>query len=315
MDRPGVPSARRRGGRDQLIEPADLLGRCHFPAPGTAVVAAVSGGADSLALLVLAVAAGCEVTAVHVDHGLRPGGEAEAAVVRTAAEALGAGFRAERVAVEAGPNLEARARAARWSVLPAGAMTGHTADDQAETVLLNLVRGAGLDGIAGMRAGPAKPILALRRRETEAVCAAAGLVPVVDPSNADPAFRRNRVRAEVLPLLDEVAGRDVAPLLARAAALAAADVALLEEWASALDPLDAAALAAAPEPLARRAIRAWLVAARPPYPPSAATVDRVLAVARGETVATEVSGGGRVARTSGRLRLEVGADGAGVNGR
>jgi tRNA(Ile)-lysidine synthase len=278
-------------------------------------VAAVSGGADSLALLVLAVAAGCEVTAVHVDHGLRPDGDAEAAVVRTAAEALGAGFLAERVAVAAGPNLEARARAARWSVLPPGAMTGHTADDQAETMLLNLVRGAGLDGIAGMRAGPAKPILALRRQETEAVCAAVGLVPVVDPSNADPAFRRNRVRAEVLPLLDEVAGRDVAPLLARAAALAAADATLLEEWASALDPLDAAALAAAPEPLARRAIRAWLVAARPPYPPSAATVERVLGVARGEAVATEVPGGGRVARTAGRLRLEDGAHGAGVDGR
>jgi tRNA(Ile)-lysidine synthase len=253
---------------------------------------------------VLAVAAGCDVTAVHVDHGLRPGGAAEAEVVRTAARALGARFRAERVEVGAGPNLEARARSARRAVLPAGAMTGHTADDQAETLLLNLVRGAGLDGIAGMRAGPEKPILALRRRETGAVCAAAGLVPVVDPSNADPAFRRNRVRAEVLPLLDDVSGRDVAPLLARAAALAAADAALLDEWAVALDPLDAAALASAPEPLARRAIRAWLVAARPPYPPSAAAVDRVLGVARGDAVATEVADGVRVARTAGRLRLE-----------
>jgi tRNA(Ile)-lysidine synthase len=221
---------------------------------------------------------------------------------------------AERVQVEAGPNLEARARAARRAVLPPDAMTGHTVDDQAETVLLHLLRGAGLDGVAAMRAGPTKPILALRRTETAAVCAAAGLEPVVDPSNTDPAFTRNRLRAEVLPLLDDVAGRDVAPLLARTAALAAADTALLEALAAQLDPLDGAALAAAPEPLARRAVRAWLTAEDPPYPPSAATVERVLEVARGRIAATEVGGGARVARTAWRLRREP-RDRPGATGR
>jgi tRNA(Ile)-lysidine synthase len=128
---------------------------------------------------------------------------------------------------------------------------------------------------------------------------------VEDPSNADPAHRRNRVRHEVLPLLDRVAERDVAALLARTAALVGDDAALLDDLAAALDPTDAAALAAAPVPLARRAVRRWLVAAAPPYPPDAATVERVLAVARGEHRATEVGGGRRVARTAGRLRLEA----------
>ncbi|MDQ4133384.1 MAG: tRNA lysidine(34) synthetase TilS, partial [Actinomycetota bacterium] len=195
-----------------------LLARCTFPPAGTAVTCAVSGGADSLALLVLAVAAGSDVTAVHVDHGLRAESAAEASVVEAAARLYGAGFRAERASVAPGPNLEARARAARQAVLPPDALTGHTADDQAETVLLNVLRGAGLDGLGGMAAGR-HPILGLRRHETSAVCRSEGLRPVQDPSNADPSFRRNRVRAEVLPLLADVAQRDVVPVLVRQAAL------------------------------------------------------------------------------------------------
>jgi tRNA(Ile)-lysidine synthase len=264
-------------------------------------VAAVSGGADSLALLALAVAAGLRVTAVHVDHALRPGSATEADVVADAARRLGAGFRAVRAPVEPGPNLEARARETRRAALPDGAMTGHTLDDQAETVLLNLLRGAGADGLAAMRPGPAKPLLALRRSETAALCAELGLEPVVDPTNADVALRRNAVRAQVLPLLDGVAGRDVAPLLARTAALVADDAELLARLAAALDPTDAAALAAAPPALGRRAVRAWLGGA---HPPDAATVERVLDVARGEARGTEVGGGRRVRRTAGRLRLE-----------
>ena len=278
-----------------------MLTRCTFPAAGTEVVAAVSGGADSLALLVLAVEADLRVTAVHVDHGLRPGSAAEADVVRDVAASLGAGFRAERVAVGAGPNLEARARAARRAVLPPDAMTGHTADDQAETVLLNLARGAGLDGVVAMRPGPTKPILALRRSETRALCASRGLVPVEDPSNDDPVHRRNRMRHEVLPLLDDVAGRDVAALLARTASLLGDDAALLDALAAELDPTDARALAAAPVPLARRALRRWLTIDG--YPPDAAGVERVLAVARGEIRATEVAEGMRVQRSAGRLVL------------
>jgi tRNA(Ile)-lysidine synthase len=269
------------------------------------VSCAVSGGADSLALLVLATEAGCTVTACHVDHGLREGSAREADVVRAAAERFGASFSALRVEVAPGPNLEARARAARYRALPAGALTGHTADDQAETVLLNLLRGAGLDGLAGIHADGRRPLLGLRRAETHALCAELGLVPVADPSNEDRAHRRNRVRHELVPLLDAVAERDVAALLARQATLLADDAAALDELALGLDPADAAALTAAPVAVARRAVRAWLRAGSDDecHPPDAAAVERVLAVARGDAVATEV-GGRRVARSHGRLRLE-----------
>ena len=278
-----------------------LMSRCTFPAPGTEVVAGVSGGADSSAMLALAVEAGCRVTAVHVDHALRPGSAEEADRVRELARSLGAAFSAVRAEVEAGPNLEARARAARLAALGTGAMTGHTADDQAETVLLRLVRGAGLDGLAAMRPGPTKPILGLRRSETHSLCVARGFDVVDDPSNGDPRFRRNRVRAEVLPLLDDLAGRDTAALLARAAALLEEDARFLDTLALAIDPTDARALALAPLPLARRAVRGWLVVDG--YPPDLATVERVLAVARGERRATDVGSGRRVSRSVGRLTL------------
>ncbi len=171
-----------------------LLGRCTFPAPGTPLVCGVSGGADSLALLVLAVASGCRVTAVHVDHGLRNGTTAEADTVADAARRFGADFRLQRVEVGEGSNLEARAREARHRALGPDAATGHTADDQAETVLINLLRGAGVHGLAGMRSGPTASAPRgeagrdggpLRRPRT-----GTGL----DPTNIDPRFVRNRAR-------------------------------------------------------------------------------------------------------------------------
>ena len=280
----------------------DCLRRARFPASGTSVDCAVSGGADSLALLALATAAGLRVTAIHVDHGLRPGSAAEAVVVADAAVRFGAAFRGHRLTVTPGPNLEARARDARYAVLPDGVLTGHTADDQAETVLLNLLRGAGATGLSGMtHAG--HPLLALRRAETHALCAELGLRPVDDPSNSDPAFRRNRVRAELVPLLAEIAGRDVVPILTRQAEVLRDDAALLDELAATIDVTDARALAAAPPALARRAIRRWLRAGHP-YPPPAAAVERVLAVARNERKACEVGDGRRVRRSAGRLHLE-----------
>jgi len=281
---------------------ADLRARCSFPPPGSEVTCAVSGGADSLALLVLAVDHGCDTTAVHVDHGLRPGSERERDVVAAVARTWGAAFRSVTVEVAAGPNLEARARRARYAALPRDALTGHTADDQAETVLLNLLRGAALDGLTGF--DPVRrPLRWLRRYETHKLCADLGIQPVHDPSNDDRRFRRNRVRHEVLPLLDAVAERDVAALLARQAEHLRADAELLEALAGAIDPTDARALAAAPEPLAVRAVRRWLRAGHEQHPPDAATVARVLAVARGEAVGCEVGDGRAVRRRAQRLYL------------
>lgn len=284
---------------------AELLERCTFSAASTAVTAAVSGGADSLALLVLAVAAGCRVTAVHVDHGLRPGSSAEADVVASAAARLGAAFRAERVVVSPGPNLEARAREARYGVLPPDVLTGHTADDRAETVLLNLLRGAGPTGLAGIRRSVRRPLLDLRRHETVALCSALGLDPVQDPTNTDPSFRRNRVRAELLPLLADIGARDPVPVLARQADLFAELDDTVAALASALDPTCAADLRAASRPVAGAAIRSWLLGSGigNGHPADAGTVDRVLAVAGNDAVACELPGAWRVARTGGRLRL------------
>ena len=147
-----------------------------------------------------------------------------------------------------------------------GALLGHTADDQAETVLLNLLRGASLGGLAGF--DPAvRPIRRLRRAETHGLCAALGLEPVADPSNLDPAHRRNRVRHELLPLLDAIAERDVAAVLARQADLVRDDDDFLDELALAVDPTDARALAAAPPALAR-ARGAPLAARRPRAAPA-----------------------------------------------
>ncbi len=279
-----------------------LVSRCTFPAPGTPLVCGVSGGPDSLALLVLATVADCRVTAVHVDHGLRPGSAAESEVVAAAADRFGAAFRSVRVEVGEGPNLEARARDARHRALGPEAATGHTADDQAETVLVNLLRGAGVNGLAAMRAGPRHPLLALRRSETVNVCERAGLAPVHDPSNEDPRFVRSRVRHELIPLCSAIAGRDVVPVLVRQADALAGDADILEAVGSLIDPADGASLAASPSAVGRRTVRDWL-AGQGPYPPPLDAVERVLAVARQERRATETPGGQRVSRSRGRLTV------------
>jgi tRNA(Ile)-lysidine synthase len=292
---------------DPLV--AGSLSRCVFPPAGAEVTCAVSGGADSTALMALAVAAGCSVTAVHIDHGLRNGSADEAAMVAHSAEVLGAAFRAVTVHVGDGPNLEARARAARYAALPADVLTGHTADDQAETVLVNLLRGASLNGIAGIRPDGRRPLLALRRSDTVALCellaGRLGLQVVHDPSNLDPRHLRNRVRHELLPMMAALSQRDPVPVLARQAALARDDAEFLDNAAAALDPTDARQLAAAPAALARRAVRHWLTGE---HPPDAATVERVLAVARGEALGTDVGGDRRVTRHQQRLVLRPEAD-------
>ncbi len=282
------------------------------------VVVACSGGADSLALLALSAAADLRPVAVHVDHGLRPGSSAEGRFVERTAAQLGVGFRGRRVTVAPGPNLEARARAARYGALEAtrrevdasSVLTGHTADDQAETVLLNVLRGAATDGLAGIpaRRGPlARPLLGVRRADTHAICRALGLGPVDDPMNRDPAYRRVFIRREVLPALERAARRDLVPVLARQAEVLRAESDLLDDLANdALHRVGGAAprgleLANLPVALARRAVRVWLGAPAPSFD----EVDRVLGVARGDARAAELGGARRVERSGGVLRLRV----------
>jgi tRNA(Ile)-lysidine synthase len=282
-----------------VIDQAELLLRCTFPAPGTQVTCALSGGADSTALVALALDAGCVVTAHHVHHGLRESADHDADLARRTAERLGVAFELTHVELGDGPNLEARARDARRSVLGPDALTGHTADDQAETLLLALVRGAGATGLAAIKPGHRHPILALRAWETRALCDHLGIEVADDPTNIDPRFRRNRIRHELVPLLDDIAARDVTVLLNRTATLLRDDDRLLDELAATIDPTAIDELVAAPAPLAARAIRRWLE--RDGYPPDVAGVARVMAVATGESTACELTGGIRVERRGRRL--------------
>ncbi|HZO09658.1 MAG TPA: tRNA lysidine(34) synthetase TilS, partial [Myxococcota bacterium] len=253
----------------------------------TPVIVGCSGGADSLALLALAVDAELAPIAVHVDHGLRSGSDREADVVADAATRLEAGFDARRVTVAPGPNLEARARAARYDALEAArvehgataVLVAHTADDQAETVVLNLLRGSGSAGLAGMpsrRGHVVRPLLGARRADVRAECTRRDLTPWEDPSNDELAFRRNWIRHEVLPLLARGARRDLTPLLTRQADVLRAESGFLDALARAAWPGESGArardLAALPDPLARRAVRCWLG----PPPPALDEVDAVL---------------------------------------
>lgn len=205
---------------------------------------AVSGGPDSLALLLLAAAAlPGRVEAATVDHGLRAESPAEAAMVAGVCAALGVAHATLPVSVAKG-NVQAEARTARYAALSGwlaarelnALATAHHADDQAETLLARLNRASGVAGLAGVRAvgtvpGSAfallRPLLGWRRAELDEVVRAAGLEPVQDPSNQDPRFDRVRIR-QALAGVDWL---DI-PALARSAAhLAEADAAL--DWATA----------------------------------------------------------------------------------
>ncbi|MEX0768236.1 MAG: tRNA lysidine(34) synthetase TilS [Microthrixaceae bacterium] len=287
---------------------ADLLKRCVFPDSqlGTQqhLTCAVSGGPDSTALLVLATASSAKVTAVHVDHGLREGSVHEAQIVADLAATFGAEFVSLSAVIEQGPDLEARARAARHGVLPPDTLFGHTADDQAETLIIRLIRGTGPAGLAGMRS-PQHPLLDLRRSDTELLCRTLGLRPFQDPSNTDPRFVRNRVRHEVLPLLNQVSERDVTPLLCRLADLCAEQADLITDLAAAEDATDAQRLSALPGAVASEVIRLWwLTTTGIAYPPNAGAITRILAVASGQAVSCQVGNGWSVRRSAGRLSLQ-----------
>lgn len=202
-----VPDAalvdRFRADLDALIEPGAKLGL------------AVSGGPDSLAMLLLAAAARPgEVEAATVDHGLRPESRAEAEMVATLCETLGVPHATLAIEWDLPPTraIQEQARSVRYGALAAwlrdrelGALlTAHHLDDQAETMLMRLNRGSGVRGLAGMRRRSplpgdpdqllVRPLLGWRRCELEEICAMAGVSPATDPSNEDAKFERVRIR-------------------------------------------------------------------------------------------------------------------------
>lgn len=256
-------------------------------------------------MAILAREAGRSFTVWHVHHGLRAAADDDAEAVARFAADLGAPFERRDVGLAVGPDLEHRARAARYAALPADVCVGHTADDRAETVLLNLGRGAGPAGVAARMGLVRRPILRLRRRETMAVCAAAGIEPLDDEMNHDDAHRRVAVRRHLLPAFAATFDRDPVPLLNRHADLMADALAVVEELADALDPTDCRALRDAPAAVASEALRRWLGATLGSlHGIDRAAVERVLHVVHGTHRAAELPGGHRVARTGGVLRVE-----------
>jgi tRNA(Ile)-lysidine synthase len=239
---------------------------------------ALSGGPDSLALAAAAARVRPTV-ALIVDHGLQPDSAAIARTARDQALELGC-VEAQVLRVDVGMSggPEAAARTARYAALDtardgAPVLVAHTLDDQAETVLLGLGRGSGARSIAGMRPHDppwGRPLLGVRRAVTVGACEELGLVPWRDPHNGDPRFTRVRLRAEVLPLLEEVLGGGVAEALTRTAAALREDTEVLDGLAAdalgavvsgvGLDArLDAERLSEVPSALRRRVIRRWLL--------------------------------------------------------
>lgn len=227
--------------------------------PEAPVVAAVSGGADSLALAAALAAVRPGSGAVVVDHGLQPGsGDVAAAAAGTCA-ALGLDARIVRVRVEGtgeGPAREARLAA--LAALGRVVLLGHTLDDQAETVLLGLARGSGARSLAGMaavRGHLRRPLLGLPRAQVRAACVEAGLRAWSDPANTDPRHARARVRGAALPALEQALGPGIAEALARTATALRDDADALDAWAAAAATDDAVALAALPAAVRARVLK------------------------------------------------------------
>jgi tRNA(Ile)-lysidine synthase len=273
------------------------------------ILVAVSGGADSVALLLAAADVAPKRTGVaSLDHGLRPESKEEVRRVAELAAERGLPFHGEALGVPPGPGAEARARAARYAALEriarghgySAIATAHTADDQAETLLMRLGRGAALRGAAGIQPGRGlliRPLLEVRRADTLALVSAAGLTAVQDPSNADPALFRARIRHQALPALLAATGPGGVERLARFARSAQEDEGYLEELAAAAlervregTGLDAVALRALPWPLRSRVVRTWLESLGVPVS------DRLL-----RTVDAAVEKGGRTGLPGGRL--------------
>lgn len=280
---------------------------------GAGVVLAVSGGGDSVGMAHLVHAARPDLDArvVHIRHGLRDDA-ADAEAARIHARALGLEFSVVPVSVDDdGTGPENAARTARLAALDAAAQaaganfvfTGHTADDNAETMLLNIARGTGLAGLAGIPSLRrlsdtvmlARPVLGLRRAVVRAVAASTRLPIAEDPTNTDPQQRRARARSDLLPLLQSLTGgdSDAVDSLTRLAGHARSDAAALDtiaaqlvvsevRWWGPVAAMATDALGAVPAAVAQRVVRQVVTLVHPGPPPSRAAVTAVLALSPGQ---------------------------------
>ncbi len=304
--------SRRLSELAQLVIGAAEAAAGEPPGSGRPLIVATSGGADSAAAL-WACAQIADVCALHVDHGW-PYSNVLGAAAAGVASQVGVPLIEESIEVGAS---EASARSGRYEAfgrhLGDGLIvTGHSADDLAETVVANLARGAGLHGLQGIpfeRPGFVRPFLGIRRDELRELAALVGLSTIDDPANADPAYTRVRLRS-MLRGWEVAMGRQIVPSIVRGAGLAAEESRFVEERSRRIEvrtdgsvvAIDLATLVTAPAPLARKAIRRALRHLDGVYAGTLADVDASLRVATGGP--PEHVGGRIVVRRVGE-RLEM----------
>ena len=311
VDEPSTPDPDPRR-LVQLV--TEMRKRVVFP-PGPLVIA-LSGGADSAAAAWLLTREERTVRAVHVNHSL-PHSSRMAEAARGISTKLGMDL--AEVAIHPTAESEDAMRTARYRALAdhsgpdESVITAHTADDQAETVLHNLLRGAGLDGMAGIpprRGRFHRPLLGVWRSETREMATLSGLPWDDDPQNDDPRFLRNRIRRRLIPQLEAEYQPRLREGLVRMSALAGADLSHLESLAARTPirtsadgtvELSCARLADLPPPISSRVVRQALRRVRGPHAGSEAEVQRALEVARGKTRRAELQGGVTVIRSGDRL--------------
>ena len=310
--------------------------------PGQTVLVCVSGGPDSVCLLESLVRSRrlfrVKLEVFHLDHRLRAGSAADAAYVSRLAARHRLPFHVRRAegAPGKGASIEAWARAQRMRALgevaretgSARIAEGHTLDDQAETLLIALVRGGGLEalsGIAPVLGSEVQPLIDVTRLEVEAACRSLGLRPRRDPSNADKRLLRNAIRLEGLPAMERATGRELAQTLARTAdllrrdehelarqGLAAFNV-VADEVPEGWD-LEASALTTLPRALSTRVVRTTLY--RLGALPTEDAIAAVLDLAHGRPGRRrDLHGGAKAARGKVYVRLSLGPPGDGPETR
>ncbi len=276
--------------------------------PDGELLVALSGGADSAALAYLASRTEQLTRAIHVDHGT-PHAPLLRGAAMDIAETIGIHLEVVQVDLSGSPFSEARAREARYQALIASkepgewVLTGHTLEDQAETVLMSIIRGAGPVGLAGIPARTdqmvVRPLLSSSRSDLREMTVLAGLPFVDDPSNKDVGFTRNAVRLEVMPDLESRFNPGLTQSLARLAKLVGRDSDLLGAASSDLPAhiheksaqIARSVLVTAPRPVADRTLRGMVSTLRPPHGPTHDEMAAIWSVVNGEAKQAELAGG------------------------
>ena len=289
--------------------------------PDGDLVVALSGGADSAGLALLVANTGRPARTIHVDHGTPASPQLRKAASGIAGH-LGFDLHIEAVSLPDGGFSEERARSERYRAFETQrregewVITGHTREDQAETVLMNLIRGAGPLGLSGIpkrsNGWVARPILDAARGDVRELATLALLPYVDDPSNLDLELTRNAIRGKVLPDLARF-NPSVVDSLARTAALLREHLAFIDGAIQSIPTrvsregaeIPIGHLIAVPQPVAVGAIRRVVRLLRPPYPPTAGESERIWDVVTGEQGATEIEGGIRVERRGSMLFLGI----------